>query len=241
MTITNRRPIIAITRIQQGRKLVLRTIRILAALYASACGSSPSSPSSTPPTPTGPARWMLSGLVVTAAGGALSGAIVTVLDGPDPRRQATTDSSGRYALAGLQEAGFNVQASARSYTAVIKGINLTANIQADFVLPLPLGRLVDVGGSDIRYDRVPGGFEMYAMALNDGPGCVNSVSGVITIRSTAPPNLTIDFTWSLPADRIVQPGERFTYHVGTMTDEQAFRFPAGTASTKFSGFSIPCP
>ena len=62
-----------------------------------------------------------------------------------------------------------------------------------------------------------------------------------TIKNAAPPNLTLDFSWSLSAERIIQSGERFEYHVGFMTDAQAFQFPTGTASTKFSGFSIPCP
>jgi len=71
---------------------------------------------------------------------------------------------------------------------------------------------------------------------------------LITARETArppwnaaPPNLTLDFSWNLPAVRIIQPGERFEYHVGFMTDAQAFQFPDGTASTNFSGFSVPCP
>jgi hypothetical protein len=88
---------------------------------------------------------------------------------------------------------------------------------------------------------VAGGFAAYATGINDGPGCVTSVAGVTTIRNAAPPNLTLDFSWSLPTDRIVQSGERFDYHLGFMTDAQAFQFPEGTASTKFGGFSITCP
>ena len=34
---------------------------------------------------------------------------------------------------------------------------------------------------------------------------------------------------------------RITYRLGFMTNEQAFQFPEGTATTKFSGVSIPCP
>ena len=216
-------------------------VLLLVAVLAAGCGSSPSAPSSTPPTATPAARWMVSGLVTSSAGGPINGAVVTIVDGPDAGRQTTADSLGRYALADVQQAGFNVRAEARGYTAVIRGINLTANVQADFVLPLPLGRLVDVGGSDIRYDRVAGGFEMYATAVNDGPGCANSVSGVTTIKNAAPPNLTLDFSWALEATRIIQPGERFDYHLGFMTDDQARSVSDSTASTRFSGFSIVCP
>jgi len=217
------------------------TLAILLALLAGACGSSPSAPSSTPQAAP-VARWMLSGLVTSSpAGGPLSGSVVTIVDGPDAGRQATADSLGRYALADLHPAGFSVRASAKGYRDMTRGITLTANVQADFVLELPLARLVDIGGSPIRYERVAGGFEAFANAVNDGPGCVNSVAGVTTIRNAQPPNLTLDFSWSLPATRIIQPGEQFEYHAGFMSNEQAYAFPEGTASTKFTGFSIPCP
>ena len=88
---------------------------------------------------------------------------------------------------------------------------------------------------------VAGGFEMFATAVNDGEGSAREVGGVTTIRNAAPPNLTLDFPWSLPPDRIIRPREQFDYRVGFMTDAQAFQFPDGTASTKFSGLSVPCP
>jgi hypothetical protein len=52
--------------------------------------------------------------------------------------------------------------------------------------------------------------------------------GVTTIKNTAPPNLTLDFSWSLPADRIIPPGERFDYHLGFLSDDQARQFPEGS-------------
>ena len=223
------------------RKVFCKTLLLLVAVLAAGCGKSATAPSSTPQAAPVP-RWMLSGVVTSSpAGGPLNGALLTIVDGPDAGRQATTDSLGRYALTDLQSAGFTVRASAKGYREMAKGITLTGNVQADFVLELPLGRLLDIGGSPIRYERVPGGFEMFATAINDGPGCVNSVAGVTTIKNAAPPNLTLDFPWSLPADRIIQPGETFEYRVGFTSDDQARQFPEGSASTKFSGFSIPCP
>jgi hypothetical protein len=63
---------------------------------------------------------------------------------------------------------------------------------------------VDIGGSDIRYQPLPGGgYDMSATATNEGPGCANSVSGVTAIKNAAPPNATLAFSWSLPADRII--------------------------------------
>jgi len=82
---------------------------------------------------------------------------------------------------------------------------------------------------------------MFATAINDGAGCARDVAGVTTIKNAAPPNSTLDFLWTLPASQIVRPGERFEYRVGFMTDAQAFQFPEGSASTKFSALSVPCP
>jgi hypothetical protein len=80
-----------------------------------------------------------------------------------------------------------------------------------------------------------------ANAVNAGEGCASQVAGVLTIRHSQQPNLTIDFSWTLPVDRIIQPHEQFEYRIGVITDAQAFQFPEGTASTRFSAVSIPCP
>jgi hypothetical protein len=186
-------------------------------------------------------RWALSGTVTATVGGAITGAVVALVDGPDAGRQTTTDVSGRFTLSDLQQAGFSLRITANGYREAARAITLTSNAVADVQLLPLLALLVDVVGSPIRYERVPGGFEAYATAVNDGPGCANAVGGVTTIRNAAPPNLTLDFSWSLPTDRIIQSGERFDYHLGFMTDAQAFQFPEGSAFTKFSGFSVPCP
>src|SRR4029434_9311217 len=111
------------------------------------------------------------------------------------------------------------------------GITLTANEVVDVRWLFPLARLVDVGGSEIRGERVPGGWEMFAHATNARAGCATQVGGVLTIRNTQQPNLTLDFSWSLPPDRIIRPSENFEYRIGVISDAQAFQFPEGTAST----------
>jgi hypothetical protein len=90
------------------------------------------------------------------------------------------------------------------------GITLISNLVVDVRLPLPLARLLDIGGSDIRYERAAGGFQMFAMAENTGPGCAIQVGGVTDQECGAAES-----------------------HTGLVVDL--------TASTKFSGFSIPCP
>jgi Carboxypeptidase regulatory-like domain len=164
-----------------------------------------------------------------------------ILDGQDKGRTATTDASGRFTLAGLAQGGFSLHVTARGYSDATMGITLVANQVVEVRLVLPLARLIDIGGLPVCYERVPGGFEMFAAAVNDGPGCANSVGGGTTIKNAAPPNLTLDFSWSLPATQIIQPGEHFNYRIGVMTDEQARSFSDSTATTKFSGFSGLCP
>jgi hypothetical protein len=241
VTLSNVRLITIITRIQQGRNpLATYALPLLAVLITAGCGFAPSSPSNT--SQAAPvAHWALSGAVTSSAGGSISGAVVTVVDGPDANRTTSTDASGRFTLAGLAQGGVTIRVTARGYSDATMGITLIANLAVDVRLLLPLARLLDIGGSDIRYERASGGFEMYATAINEGEGCADRVGGVTTIKNAAPPNLTLDFSWSLPPDRIIRPGEQFTYRVGFMTDDQARQFPEGTASNRFSGVSIPCP
>ena len=146
-----------------------------------------------------------------------------------------------WALSGSVTSSAGGPISAKGHRDVTGSITLNGNLSADFTLELPLARLVDVVGSDIRYDRAPGGFEMFAMAENTGEACAIQISGVTTIKNAAPPNLTVDLSWTLPASQIVRPGEPFTYHVGFTSEEQALAFPEGTASTRFSAYSVPCP
>jgi hypothetical protein len=139
----------------------------------------------------------------------------------------------------LEQGGFWLHVTANGYRDVTMGVTLTTNTVTDVQLPPLLARLVDIAGTDIGYDRVPGGFEMYAMGENAGEACATQISGVTTIRNTAPPNLTLDFSWSVPTERIVQPGERFEYHAGFMTDAQAFQFPEGAPRPGSAAFQSP--
>jgi Carboxypeptidase regulatory-like domain len=213
---------------------------MLIAVLAGGCGSSPTTPSSTPQAAP-VARWGLSGVVTSSAGGPINGAVVTILDGPNANQTTSSNASGRYRFADLTPGGFSIRVTARGYSDVTMGITLTTNQVVDVRLLFPLARLQDIGGAPIRYERVAGGFDMFANAVNAGEGCASQVAGVLTIRHSQQPNLTLDFSWTLPVDRIIQPHEQFEYRIGVITDAQAFQFPEGTASTRFSAASIPCP
>jgi hypothetical protein len=216
------------------------TLTILLAVLAGACGSSPTTPSSTP-TAAPVARWALSGVVTSSAGGPVNGAVVAILDGPNANRTTNSDGTGRYSLSDLTQAGFTLRITARGYTDATMPVTLTANQVVDVRLLLPLARLLDIGGSPVRYDRVPGGFEAYASGINDASGCAAQVSGVTTFTNASTRLPTLTFAWTLPPERIIRPGETFEYHIGFMSDPLAFAFPEGTASTRFSGISVPCP
>lgn len=74
-------------------------------------GSSPSGPSTPVPAPT-PTVGSLAGTVTQNGGGAVAGATVTVLDGANAGRAATTNGSGQYRLDNLTSGNANVAAAA---------------------------------------------------------------------------------------------------------------------------------
>jgi len=95
----------------------------LLAFVATACGGS----SSTPTAPT-PPTFTLSGQVTdSTTGKGISGATVSIGDGPNSGKAAATDSLGNYSLAGLQQSGFTVNVSAGNYLPQSKGVTLTSN------------------------------------------------------------------------------------------------------------------
>lgn len=60
--------------------------------------------------------------------------MVSIADGPNASRSATTDASGRYSLTGLQRSGFTVSVTADGYTRTSMGVTLTADQTVSFQL-----------------------------------------------------------------------------------------------------------
>lgn len=72
--------------------------------------------------------WSLSGHVRDAQTVApLGGVTVLVTDGPNANRSTTTDGSGNYSLASLQQGTFNVRFSRSEYDAVTRSVSVTQN------------------------------------------------------------------------------------------------------------------
>ena len=99
-----------------------------------ACGGTTTSPSTvTPSTP--PITFSLSGQVTdSATGAAISGASVSIVDGPNAGKSATTDGSGNYGFTDLLQSGFTVNVSANNYVSQSKGVTLTSNQTLSFQL-----------------------------------------------------------------------------------------------------------
>jgi hypothetical protein len=106
---------------------------VLLLMSASACGGSNSTTSPTP-TPT-PTTFSLTGQVAdstTSTG--IPGATVSIADGSNAGKSATTDGSGNYSFTGLQSSGFTVNVSANGYVSSSKSMTLTANQTLSFQL-----------------------------------------------------------------------------------------------------------
>jgi hypothetical protein len=101
-------------------------------------GTAPSpSPTTTTP-PTTATTFSLSGKV-TASGTllAISGAQVSIIDGPNAGKSTTTDGSGSYTFAALQQSGFTVTVSAPNYMSQSLGVTLTSNQTLNLTLTQP--------------------------------------------------------------------------------------------------------
>jgi hypothetical protein len=79
-------------------------------------------------------------------------------------------------------------------------------------VPLPAASLADSGETVSGQQQSDGTFAFMLSAVNVGTGCASAVSGVTEFRDGSQ-NVIAVLPWSLPAARIVQPGERFGYEV----------------------------
>jgi hypothetical protein len=130
--------------------MLRRNCVVLLVVLASACGGNKSTPTS--PSGSTPTTFSLSGQVTdstTSAG--IPGATVSIADSTNAGKSATTDASGNYSVAALQQAGFTVNVTANGYVSSSKGVTLTSNQTLAFPLtpvpttPTPAG---------IRFDNI---------------------------------------------------------------------------------------
>ena len=107
---------------------------VAAALLVAACGSAnPACP--TPAPMPGTQRFTLSGTVTDRSTSApLDAATVTVTDGPNAGRSATTDGAGQYTLADLQSSRFTIRVTREGYGETTDNIMLNASITVNVAL-----------------------------------------------------------------------------------------------------------
>jgi hypothetical protein len=119
---------------------------------------------STPTTPSPPTMFSLSGQVTdNATGSGLSGATVSIADGPNAHVATSTDASGNYSFTGLQQSGFTVNVSTSNYVSQAKGVTLTSNQTLSFQLtrqpvpaPPPAGTtIIGFNGLTVNGTAVP--------------------------------------------------------------------------------------
>jgi len=76
----------------------------------------------------------LTGIVRSASGDPIRGATISVLDGPNAGRSATTNSEGLYRFEDMQEASSNFSATASGFFEDRRGANVDGTADLDFVL-----------------------------------------------------------------------------------------------------------
>jgi hypothetical protein len=130
--------------------VAMLTRNCLAVLLLAATACSDNKPT-TAPSPTTTPTFSLTG---TVTGGnvftgttptAISGATVSVIDGPNAGKSTATDASGRYTFTGLQQSGFTVNVSAVGYVSQSRPVTLTSNQTLNFGLTQPPATIVLTG------------------------------------------------------------------------------------------------
>lgn len=109
---------------------------LFVAALAAACGGGSSPTSPTPPVnnPPAPVATSLSGTVTSSTGGGVPGAVVTITDGVNAGKSATTGTTGTYRIDGLTAANANVFARATGFDESGSGLFITGSASQNFVL-----------------------------------------------------------------------------------------------------------
>jgi hypothetical protein len=149
-------------------------------LLTAACSSdnksvtAPSTPTTpTPPPAPAPTTFTLSGRVTSAAGPALAGANVAILDGPNANRATSTDGAGGYSFTGLASSGFTVAFSAGGYATTTRPVSLAANVTTNVAL-LPAALFQKVGVGNQVFD-IPSFITRARIMADYGGSCQNFI------------------------------------------------------------------
>jgi Carboxypeptidase regulatory-like domain/Protein of unknown function (DUF3761) len=171
--------------------MLKRVLLSLLLFGAVACGSGSSTTPSPSPTPSTPTTFSLTGQVTDSTTAApVSGVTVAVADGPNVGKSTTTDASGNYSLAGLQQSGFTVTASAANYVTQSKGVTLTSSQTLAFQLVRSAfklsGTVRDQAGATLADASVG-----VTDGANAGKSTTSDTSGRYTLSNLSPGSFTV--------------------------------------------------
>jgi hypothetical protein len=150
--------------------------------------------STTAPAPT---TFSLSGQVVDGATGTgISGATVSIADGPNAGKSTTTDGTGNYTFTGLLVSGFTVTVSATNYVSQSLPVTLTANRTLPFTLARITANLAGNWSGTIQFTQLNGStlvqvVQPISMNLTQSG---NTISGTWTTTSAPTRNGTVSGT-----------------------------------------------
>jgi len=109
-----------------SRSTYVRAALALAGLLAAAACKGPLAPSN--------GAWRFTGTVRARAGGAISGAQLTVIEGPNQGVEVTTDASGRYMCPQLESGRFVMTIAAPGFVGVKPIVDLYHDLEVNFAL-----------------------------------------------------------------------------------------------------------
>lgn len=151
--------------------------------------------------------WRLSGRVRDATSGAALGNVaVLVNDGPNANRSTTTDATGHYTLANLQQSGFTVRFTRTGYNPVSRGVTLTRDTQLDVALtptpspdvvqpPRETITVIEPGGSGTTVCRTRAGAEGQWIPLRKNRSWIGPSGAVDITAEPTSPGGTITLRW----------------------------------------------
>jgi hypothetical protein len=164
-----------------------RACAFLLLFMAIACGGG----NSTTTSPSSPGQmantFALSGLVTNSTDGTvISGATISIADGPNAGKSTTTDSSGNYRFMGLQQAGFTVSASASEYAPQSRGVTLTSNQTLSFQLTLTTFTLNGTVTDGTSGAMLPNSLVQVTEGVNAGKSATTDSTGTYAIGGVTP-------------------------------------------------------